>query len=101
MLVGQRSAAAHSDQPGVTLSRQDRHESHPLLITRRSSSEALASLRRPIDGPFAGGRFARPRVQTLNVAGMGVSMICKPSRLQGMQQFDTTYARACPQIESL
>jgi hypothetical protein len=42
----------------------------------------------------------RPRVQTLNVAGMGVSMICRPSRLQGMQQFDTTYGRACPEMES-
>ena len=27
-------------------------------------------------------------------------MICTASRLQGMQQFDTTYGRACPEIES-
>ena len=33
-------------------------------------------------------------VQTLNVGGMGMLMICTASRLQGMQQFDTTYGRA-------
>jgi hypothetical protein len=54
MLVGQRSAAAHGDQSGVTLSGQDRHVSHPLLITRRSSRQALAPLRRPIDDVLPG-----------------------------------------------
>jgi hypothetical protein len=39
-------------------------------------------------------------VQTLNIGGMGMLMICTASRLQGMQQFDTTYGRACPEMES-
>jgi hypothetical protein len=39
-------------------------------------------------------------VQTLNKGGMGILMICTASRLQGMQQFDTTYGRACREMES-
>jgi hypothetical protein len=31
---------------------------------------------------------------------MGMLMICTASRLQGMQQFDTTYGRGCPEMES-
>ena len=39
-------------------------------------------------------------MQTLNVGGMGMLMICTASRLQGMQQFDTTCDRARPDMES-
>jgi hypothetical protein len=39
-------------------------------------------------------------LQRLNVGGMGMLMICTASRLQGRQQFDTTYGRACPEMES-
>jgi hypothetical protein len=60
MLVGQRSAAAHGDQSEVTLGGQDRHESHPLLITRRSSRQALAPLRRPMDDRLRRRRQRHP-----------------------------------------
>jgi hypothetical protein len=39
-------------------------------------------------------------VETLNVCGMGILMICTASGLQCMQQFDTSYGRACPEMES-
>jgi hypothetical protein len=43
--------------------------------------------------------FSEAAGQTLNVGGMGMLMICAASRLQGMQQFDTAYGPARPEME--